>query len=81
MEIPYPPVFRDWINKRAGVATVADNAGVGVEMSVPMQPSVWQRVVLTEDDACLLAASLLDRAGQRKLSRKVLKKLTKEAKK
>lgn len=72
--VPYPPVFHDWQHHDRRVATCGDIAGVGVEMY--LGESRWKRVVLTEDDACLMAASLLRRAGQDKLARKVLKGLT-----
>lgn len=75
--IPYPPVFRDWRPERreeGRVATAQGLAGVSVEMLVGNH--VWQSVELTEDDACMLAASLLLRAGRKKLSRRVLKKLS-----
>ena len=78
-EIPYPPVFRDWrpdLDIRVGVAVGA--CGVGVEMNMePMRDGAvpWRRAELTERDACLLAASLLQRSGQKKLAGRVLKKL------
>jgi hypothetical protein len=70
--IPYPPVFHDWRDPGQRVATVSGAAGVAVEMLVGV--SQWTRVELTEADACLLAASLLDRAGEAKLSKRVLAK-------
>jgi hypothetical protein len=74
-EIPYPPVFHDWL-ARSRVATSQDAAGIGIEiMSEDERPVVWRRVILTEEDACLLAASLLQRAGQKKLAGRVLKRL------
>lgn len=71
--VPYPPVFCDWEHSDRRVATSGGVAGVGVEMY--LGASTWKRVELTEDDACLMAASLLQRAGQDKLARKVLKAL------
>lgn len=71
--VPYPPVFRDWEHPDRRVATTGGVAGVGVE--VYLGESRWKRVNLTEDDACLMAASLLQRAGRDKLARKVLKAL------
>lgn len=79
-EIPYPPVFHDWQVHKRRVATSGDPMGVGVEITLGDPPGVyWQRVVLTEGDACLLAASLLERAGKEKLARRVLHKLGTEA--
>lgn len=78
MNVPYPPVFHDWEHPDRRVATAGDIAGVGVEMLISdpdVRPGLWKRVVLTEDDACLMAVSLLQRAGQDKLARKVLKGL------
>lgn len=72
-EIPYPPVFHDWQHDERRVATTSGIAGIGVEIT--LGDRIWRRVELTEDDACLLAASLLQRAGRKKLSRKVLAKL------
>lgn len=76
-QIPYPPVFHDWRpdnNRR--VATTRGVGGVIVEMLLPgSHPPAWLQVELTEDDACLLAASLLERADRKKLARKVLEKL------
>lgn len=76
--VPYPPVFRDWEHPDRRVATAGDITGVGVEMLISgpgVRPGFWKRVVLTEDDACLMAASLLQRAGRDKLAAKVLKAL------
>lgn len=75
ISIPYPPVFRQLNDRRVATVTVA--GGVGVEILVA--PGHWHRVELTEDDACLLAASLLQKAGRYKLSRRVLRKLNKSA--
>lgn len=74
LTVPYPPVFRDWEHRDRRVATANGVAGVGVEMY--LGNSQWKRVELTEDDACLLAASLLQRAGRDKLARRVLKGLS-----
>lgn len=74
MNVPYPPVFHDWEHHDRKVATSSGVAGVGVE--IYLGESRWKRVELTEEDACLMAASLLQRAGRIKLSRKVLKALT-----
>lgn len=73
-EIPYPPVFRDWrVYADGRVSTSLSNAGIRVEMHhSDDDPNVWHYVELTEDDACLLAASLLQRAGKKKLANKVL---------
>lgn len=79
IEIPYPPVFRDWRreSRDSRVATARGLAGVSVQMRPTTDPPhVWREVELTETDACLLAASLLQRAGRKKLSRKVLKALS-----
>lgn len=80
-EIPYPPVFRDWRPERreeGRVSTGVTTNGVEVQMmmsSVVGGGSTWKHVELTERDACLLAASLLQRAGEKKLARRVLEKL------
>lgn len=73
-EIPYPPVFRDWQHRERRVSTGVGPGGVWVEMFQPESGS-WRRVELTEEDACLLAASLLQRAGRGKLAAKVLSKV------
>jgi hypothetical protein len=70
-EVPYPPVFRDWQFPELRVATSSGPGGPGVEMY--LGDSTWKRVELTEEDACLMAASLLRRAGKDKLADKVLK--------
>lgn len=70
-EIPYPPVFRDWKNPEQRVGTVRDSVGVGVDMFQPAN-GTWRMVILTEDDACLMAASLLEKAGEPDLAKKVL---------
>lgn len=80
-EIPYPPVFHDWRTHVDGRVTTG-RAPSGIEVSTLIQPvgvrgAVWKTVELTEEDACLLAASLLDRAGERKLAQRVEKKLRK----
>jgi len=80
-EIPYPAVFRDWrpgLNGR--VSTTLAPGGIGVDTFLGR--GTWKRVELTEEDACLLAASLLQRAGRDKLARKVLRAVakTREAK-
>jgi hypothetical protein len=80
-EIPYPPVFRDWrlalgVDRR--VATTAAAGGPMIEMFLGEHVrggAVWRGVELTEDDACLLAASLLARSGREKLAAKVLQAL------
>lgn len=82
VEIPYPPVFHDWQHHdERRVATSSGLASVNVEMlKHPFargEAAEWQVVELTEEDACLMAASLLQRAGEKKLSRKVLAKLNK----
>ena len=70
-QIPYPAVFRDWQHgETRRVAVHQDRAGVGVQMLIAEH--TWMEVVLTEDDACLLAARLLRLAGQGKLSKRVL---------
>ncbi len=63
--MPYPPVFHDWRDHRKGrrVSTGLAPGGVIVEMFQPEAGS-WRQVELTEVDACLLAASLLQRAGR-----------------
>ena len=74
-EIPYPAVFRDWRPDVDGrVSTSLAPGGVGVETYLGR--ATWKTVELTEDDACLLAASLLEHAGQKKLARKVLRTLS-----
>lgn len=81
-EIPYPPVFRDWRHPERRVSTGSDVAGVRVATLLRVEPtggSTWIEVVLTEDDAALMAASLLLRAGHKKLSRRVLRKLGRRA--
>lgn len=75
--IPYPPVFHDWEHPDRRVATSGDPGGVGVETY--LGASAWKRVVLTEDDATLLAASLLMRAGRKKLARRVLRRMDRDA--
>jgi hypothetical protein len=80
--VPYPPVFRDWQDRDRRVATTSDVAGIGVEMlhrTTPDGLAVWRRVTLTEDDATLMAASLLQRAGHRKLARRVAGKVARNA--
>lgn len=76
-QVPYPPVFHDWrsdIDARVA-ATSVGVAGIRVEMMCPGDPEgMWRTVELTEDDACLLAASLLQRADQPQLAEYVLKK-------
>lgn len=72
-EIPYPPVFHDWEHPERRVATVQDIAGVRVSTLLPGPSSTWIEVVLTEEDAALMAASLLSRAGYVSLSKRVLK--------
>lgn len=76
-EIPYPPVFHDWRPDLDGrVATSQSMAGIRVEMLRSDGPrGVWYNVELTEDDACILAASLLQRAGKKKLARRVLERV------
>lgn len=69
--LPYPPVFRDWQHPDERVATVSDATGIAVEMMV--ENGAWKRVVLTENDACLLAASLLLRANKKKLCKRVVR--------
>lgn len=86
LAIPYPPVFHDWrrrhldIDRR--VATYLANGGVVLEMHDRdvIGKFGWLPIELTEDDASLLAASLLEKAGHRKLAKRVVKKLNKEAK-
>jgi len=76
-EIPYPAVFHDWRpGYRSRVATGNGHGGVIVETLLPDRPgSVWQQVEMTEQDAALLAASLLERAGYKKLSRRVVERV------
>lgn len=63
-EIPYPPVFHDWEFDNRRVATATGRAGVSVEVTMGVEkPAPWYRVELTEHDACLLAASLVQRAA------------------
>jgi hypothetical protein len=66
-------MFHDWQYPDERVGTIQGPGGVGVEMY--LGDGRWKRVELTERDACLLAASLLLRAGRSKLSRRVLKAL------
>lgn len=73
--VPYPPVFHDWEHHERRVATAGDIAGVRVEVLLQDGSRGWLGVTLTEEDACLMAASLLQRAGRNKLARKVLKAL------
>ena len=77
--IPYPPVFHDWRpDSDERVSTRLGPAAILVEMTAGPAPGgglLWRSVELTEDDACLLAASLLDRAGRKGLARRVLRKL------
>jgi hypothetical protein len=76
-EVPYPPVFHDWRPDIDGrVATASAMAGIAVELRAAHDPPhTWRSVELTEDDACLLAASLLQRAGREKLARRLLRSL------
>lgn len=76
--IPYPPVFHDWRPGVDGrVASAKGPGGIEVQMRVASDPAhTWRSVEITEDDACLLAASLLQRAGRTKLSQRVLRKLS-----
>lgn len=69
-EIPYPPVFHDWQFPDRRVATTSGVAGPGVDMY--LGDRMWKRVDLTETDACLMAASLLQRAEREDLAQKVL---------
>lgn len=81
-EIPYPPVFRDWRPeaRENRVSTYQSTTGVQVEMHNPeFGKSVWYGVELTEGDATLFAAALLERAGHKKLVARILRKLDKEA--
>lgn len=72
--VPYPPVFRDWRPERREQGRVATASGVGgVIVRMMLRGPVWQEVELTEDDACLLAASLLQRADRTDLADKVLR--------
>lgn len=80
--MPDPPVFRDWRSEQGTdlrVSTFAGPAGPGVEMfhgeTAPGGGMIWHRVELTEDDACLLAASLLQRAEREDLAELVLRGL------
>jgi len=64
MEIPYPPVFRDWEFDNRRVATANGVAGISIESTMGIvDPAQWQRVELTEEDACLFAASVLQRVA------------------
>lgn len=85
LKLPYPPVFSDWrrhatiVARRvdARVATGVTATGVDVQMMNPGEgPGVWHHCELTEEDAALMAASLLRCAGYKKLSKKVLKGLS-----
>lgn len=76
--IPYPPVFHDWRPGIQGKVATGQKVG-GIEVQVRFEsdaPHTWRSVELTEVDACLLAASLLQRAGHNKLSQRVLRKLS-----
>lgn len=82
-EIPYPPVFRDWKPeaRENRVTTGRTPGGPRIEMTLPginyarPRPAVWMGVDLTEDSACLLAASLLQRAERDDLADYVLANL------
>lgn len=77
--IPYPPVFRHWDRQLdLRVATSTAMEGVRVEFSGPGRPGVWTGPTLTEGDACLLAASLLERAGAK---RRLIDRVVREAEK
>lgn len=69
-QIPYPPVFKDVSHPWQRVSTSSDIDGVCVEQRVGEHE--WKRTTLTETDACLLAASLLARAGRDDLSAHIL---------
>jgi hypothetical protein len=77
--IPYPPVFHDWQYPERRVATARDIAGVRVETLLPDGSRAWIDVVLTEEDASLMAASLLMRAGHVRLAKRVLVGLARAA--
>ena len=81
--IPYPPVFRDWrpdVDHRVSTGTAA--GGIIVEMGYNDRAHgfIWRRAELTEDDACLLAASLLERVARERpqygeLSQRILREM------
>lgn len=64
-EIPYPPVFHDWRpDLDIRIATSVGPSGVRVEMRFPNDPSgAWRGIELTEQDACVLAAAILQKVA------------------
>jgi len=70
--IPYPPVFHDW---RGGGRVSTGGTASGVEVQMLEPDGTWRVVELTEDDAVLMAASLVRRAGYEGLARRVARKV------
>jgi hypothetical protein len=78
-QIPYPAVFRDWGNNDQRAAVASINTGIEVSMNIGADPLCrWVRVVLTEEDACLMAAALLRGAGKPNLSKRVLRSIDRD---